>query len=167
MFLFWGFTFILVVLSEISPLWSKLLCQVFQQSDLQDTLSAHNSVIDFSARPCCVLCCVYLKGKAKYLKGSPYPDFRGSLSMQHSFVYYPAPQIPDNSAASSAQQECSILRFFFPVVLDQNVPADRRPSHSSVCFTLLRSHTPWSACSASQDGCFVYFAQFYCLCWKS
>lgn len=92
------------------------------QSDLQNIHSAHNSIVDF--------CAVYLKGKAKYLKGTlPFPT-------QHSFVYYPAPQIPGNSVAASAQQEHSVLGFYswllLPCVVDQKVPSGRKPGHLSV-----------------------------------
>lgn len=73
MFLSWGFTFILVVFSEISPLfdlWSKLVGQVSQPSltsrtPIQLTTQLRISLLGLAES------CVYLKGKAKYLKGTP------------------------------------------------------------------------------------------------
>lgn len=166
MFLSWGFTFILVVFSDLATFWSLVkTCRsgLPAQSDFQDTHSAHNSTRDFSARPCWVLC--VFKGKSQIFKRNPYQDFWSSFSVQFSFACYRAPQIPDNSAASSAQQERSILGFF-PVL---SAALRQKARRSSGVLPSSQNHTPsWSACcSVSQDICFVYFAQFYCcLCWK-
>lgn len=80
MFLSWGFTCILAVFSEISPLfdlWLKLVGQVFQPSPtsrtpIQLTTRLRISLLDLAES------CVYLKGKAKYLKGTPFIPISGA-----------------------------------------------------------------------------------------
>lgn len=46
---------------------------------------------------------------SQMFKGNIYLDFWSTFSLKLSFVCHPAPQIPDNSTASSAHQERSIL----------------------------------------------------------
>lgn len=167
MFLSWGFTFILVVFSEIAPLfdlWSKLVGQVFQPSPtsrtpIQLTTRLRISLLGLAES------CVHLKGKAKYLKGTPIQisgapflcSFHLHITVHHKFRITQQPPQLSKSAVFLGTSLCCQLS------------SGRKPGRSSGVLPSSQNHTPsWSACCpVSQDICFVYFAQFYCcLCWK-
>lgn len=140
------------MISPLFDLWSKLVGQVFQPSPTSRTPTQLTTRLGISLLGLAESC-VYLKGKAKYLKGTPIQisgapflcSFPLHVTVHHKFRITQQPPQLSKSAVFLGSSLCCQL------------PSGRKPGAHLVCFPLLRI-TPLPGVPVAQ--CLKTFASY-------